>query len=252
MSHWIFFDPAFEPENQNKFKKFVSSYELLKPGEKPRYHHNTHSNKGILWASLDNRPTGCTVYGKPSQFNCSDYYPKYSDCLLNSTYLLVDLQSFLNSKDFYFDALGPTAFVRPDTGDKAFTGSVISKNTTKHDLRRCIFEGMMDGMILLAPTQKIEEEYRFVVVGGKVITGSVYKVKKWGHLEFYEKEIKKGGTLQYAQEIVDTHFQPSYAYTMDVCLVSGQLKVLELNSFSHAGLYKSNIKKIVEAFDGRR
>ena len=252
MSHWIFFEPGFEPENQDKFKKSVSSYELLKPGEKPRYHYNTHTPKGILWASLENRPIGCTVYGKVDKFNCSDYYPKYSDCLLNAHYMLVDLQTFLNNKDFYFNALGNTAFVRPNTGDKSFTGSVICSKTSKHDLRRCIFEGMMDGLILLAPFQKIEEEYRFVIIKGKVITGSIYKTKKWGHLEFAEKEIKGGEVTKYAQDIVSTHYQPCKAYTMDVCLVGGQFRVLELNSFSHAGLYKSNIKKIVEAFDGRR
>jgi hypothetical protein len=249
MTHWVFYDPPFEPENQDKFKKLVSSYELLKPGEKPRYNYNTHTSKGILWSSLGDRPPGCTVYGRVDKFNCSDYYPKYSDCLLNAQYILVDLQTFLNHKDFYFNALGKTAFVRPDTGDKSFTGSVISCNTKKHDLRRCIFEGMMDGLILLAPTQTIEEEYRFVVVEGKVITGSMYKTRKWGHLEFAEKEMKKGAVMQYAQEVVDNHWQPCKAYTMDVCLVNGRLNVLELNSFSHAGLYKSNIKKIVEAFE---
>jgi len=248
MSHWIFFDPPFEAENQDKFKKLVSSYELLSKGETPRYHNNTHTSKGILWSSLDNRPTGCTVYGKVDKFNCSDYYPKYSDCLLNQHYMLVDLQTFLNHKEFYFNALGDTAFVRPDTGDKSFTGCVISKNTTKHDLRRCIFEAMMDGMILLAPTQKIEEEYRFVIVDGRVVTGSIYKTRRWGHLEFAEKEVKKGAVMKYAQDIVDTHYQPCKAYTMDVCLVGGQFRVLELNSFSHAGLYKCNIKKIVSAF----
>jgi hypothetical protein len=248
MTHWILFEPSFEPENQDKFKKLVSSYELLKPGQYPRYHYNTHTSKGILWSSLDNRPMGCTVYGKVDKFNCSDYYPKYSDCLLNQHYMLVDLQTFLNNKEFYFNALGKTAFVRPNTGDKAFTGSVISCNTSKHDLRRCIFEGMMDGLILLAPTQKIEEEYRFVIIDGKVITGSIYKIRKWDHLEFAEKEIKRGAVMEYAQDIVDDHWQPCKAYTMDVCLAGGKFKVVELNSFSHTGLHKSNIKKIVEAF----
>jgi len=249
MTHWIFFDPAFEPENQEKFKKFAPSYELLKPGEKPRHYYNTRMPKGILWASLENTPTSCIVHGKVDKFNCSEYYPKYSDCLLNSRYMLVDIQTFLDNKDFYFNALGKTAFVRPDTGDKRFTGSVISCNTSKHDLRRLIFEGATDGLILLAPTQKIEEEYRFVVVEGKVITGSIYKTKKWGHLEFAEKELKKGPAFEYAQKVINTHYQPCRAFTIDICLSGGEFKVLELNSFSHAGLYRCDIKKVVDAFN---
>ena len=246
MTHFVFFDPPFE-DNQEKFKKLVSSYELLKKGEKPRHYYDTNMQKGILWAAIENTPPGCTVYGKLDKFNCSDYYPKYSDCLLNSNYILVDLNTFLNNKEFYFKALGETCFVRPNSGDKSFTGSVISKNTTKHDLRRMIFEGMLEGLILLAPTQDIQEEYRFVIVNGKVITGSVYKTKKRGHLEFFEKELKNCSVTKYAQQIVDSHFNPAYAYTMDVCLINGDFKVVELNSFSHAGLYRCSIKKIVEA-----
>ena len=249
MSHWVFFDPPFEAENQEKFKKLVPSYEILQRGERPRYSYNTHTQKGILWSSLDDKPSGCTVYGKVDKFRCSEYYPKYSDCLLNSRYMLVDLHSFLQNKDFYFDGLGTTCFVRPDSGDKSFTGSVISRNTSKHDLRRFIFESVMQDMILLAPTQKIEQEYRFVIIDGEVVTGSIYKTRRWGHLEFHEKELKKGAAVDYAKEVVKTHFQPCRAYTVDVCLVGGEFKVLELNSFSHAGLYKCNIKKIVEAFN---
>ena len=250
MSHWILFDPPFETSNQEKFKKFAGSYEILKKGDKPRYFHNTHTSKGILWSSLDNKPPGCNVYGKTTDFKCSDYYPKYSDCLLNDQYIIVDLHTFLNNKDFYFNALGDTCFVRPDHGDKSFTGSVISSKTSKHDLKRYIFERPLQEMILLAPTRDIEQEYRFVVVRENIVAGSIYKTKKRGHLEFYEKELKKGNAAwTYAQDIINNHYSPCTAFTIDICLTGGDFKVVELNSFSHAGLYKCNIKKIVEAFE---
>lgn len=241
MKHWIFYDPPFE-ENQEKFKRYANSYELLKKGERPRHHYNTHMKRGILWAPLDCKPTGCTVYGKPENLKCSDYYPKYSDALLNNKYFLVDVHNFIANKDHYFNE--DTLFVRPDRADKPFDGAVISRNTNSFDLHRYIF-GKFDGMILVAPTQNILEEHRFVIIDGRIITGSYYKKRKGHHLEFYEKEIKKGPAWSFVE--ANIKYQPSRAFTIDSCLTEDGYKIVELNSFSHAGLYSCNIKKIVEA-----
>lgn len=243
MSHWIFYEPAFE-DNQEKFKKYVDSYEILKKGERPRYFYNTHNKKGILWAPLECRPSGCIVYGKPENLKCSDYYPLYSDLLLNEKHCFVNAATFTANKEFYFRE--DTLFVRPDRADKPFDGAVICKNTNAHDLRRYIFGDFKD-TILIAPTQTIQEEYRFVIIDNVVVTGSFYKRRKGHHLEFYEKEIKKGAAWDFAQASI--RYNPSRAFTMDVCLTDSGFKIVELNSFSHAGLYNCNIRKIVDAFE---
>ena len=51
----------------------------------------------------------------------------------------------------------------------------------------------------------------------------------------------------FAQKMADI-YQPDFAYTLDLVIdVKGNVKLLELNSFSCAGLYACDMEKIVKS-----
>jgi hypothetical protein len=53
--------------------------------------------------------------------------------------------------------------------------------------------------------------------------------------------------MEYAQGVVNkTKYQPDLAWTIDICSSENQLKVLEIGSFSCAGLYACDCELIVD------
>lgn len=145
-------------------------------------------------------------------------------------------------------------FIRPCLDTKAFTGTVMDQGEYQDWVDRIKvidpkdldqLHGLgLDTPVLISPPKPIQEEYRFVVVDGKVITGSLYKVKTTG----IYKECTDPGIIDFAQSIADI-WVPSRAFALDICLSEGELYVLEMGCVNAAGLYDCDIQKIVMAFE---
>jgi len=116
--------------------------------------------------------------------------------------------------------------VRPCEDTKAFSGKCFYKaefdswRQNMIDSEGIIIDGSLrrhklgltsETDIVIAPVQSIQREYRFFVVDGKVVTGSLYKL---GGKACYSNVIDQDAQ-DYAQAMVD-EWQPDRAFVMDI------------------------------------
>ena len=95
--------------------------------------------------------------------------------------------------------------------------------------------------VVVAPLKEIYREYRFFIVDGKVITGSLYKM---GDQVVYKTELDDSEI--FTQKMVDL-WQPAEAFVLDIALTKDGYKVLEVNCFNSAGYYAIDVGKLVHA-----
>jgi len=186
-------------------------------------------------------------------YECYNYYGYFGNHLLNSNYMMMGLNDVLRNKDKIFDSFNSDEiFIRPSNGYKSFTGQTLKKDNfdTNFDILTKSYGGLDNNtLVLVAPTQEIEEEWRFVVIDGKVISGSLYMDSKnrtnWD--AYYYKGCDDTLAQSFAEKMVG-YYQPDKAYTLDVCrMKNGEYKLIEINSFFCASMYGNDLKKIVKS-----
>lgn len=190
------------------------------------------------------------VYCNFDTLKCSYYYPRLHDFLLNAPYALIPFASFKKEKEFVYETFGQadTIFCRPDDGRKSFTGRVLYKEDFD-DIEKISFHTIdPEQLIVVASPRNIVEEYRVVIVNKQPITSSLYKENhRASRLIQLDETHTPSEVLALAASAAKT-FAPDGCFVMDIgVLKSGEIKVIELNSFSCSGLYKCNLSKIVEA-----
>lgn len=144
-------------------------------------------------------------------------------------------------------------FIRPSSGHKSFTGKVFVEEYWDSDWEWVEEFTDPESLIVISSPKLIDREWRFIVADGKVITGSLYK-KRIGHI-FTSKyreindanDFKDALALEKAKKIVAEGYCPDPMFVIDICEHNGQMFLLEIGSFSCAGLYNCNIQKIVDA-----
>jgi ATP-grasp domain, R2K clade family 3 len=151
---------------------------------------------------------------------------------------------------------GPT-FIRPCEDQKIFTGRVIEEDElTKWQF--CINEGdkssnayalTNDTMVMFAPVKRILREWRFFVVGGKVISGSQYR-DSFGLCESADVD---SYVYDYAQEMAN-RWRPADCFVLDIAGTPSvkdgyELSILEVNCLNGSGLYQCDANKIFGAIE---
>jgi hypothetical protein len=154
-----------------------------------------------------------------------------------------------------FGKLNPTweeFFIRPAEDRKIFAGQIVCKeefNNWKTKTEQAHKDGYTtltpDTEVVISPIKEIHSEWRFFVVDGKIVTGSLYK--RYGML-YQEALLYDDEVLPYAQEMVDM-WQPDRAFVIDVALTDEGYKVIEYNCMNSCGFYKSDVGKIVNAIN---
>ncbi len=135
-------------------------------------------------------------------------------------------------------------FLRPTQDTKSFTGKVYEQVEWEDfvhynkDNKDSILSSNPE--IQVTSVKKIQKEIRFWVVGGKVITGSQYKL---GTRVAYD-DVFEDSAQEFAQSMVDI-FQLAEAFVIDVALVDGEWKVVECGCINCAGFYKANLQKLI-------
>ena len=188
-------------------------------------------------------------YCPDDRLKCS-HYMQYIDLddLLNPEYIMIPYGEFIRrGKDhwlYYFGKSGKI-FIRPDSGSKTFAGTVMPYHDFDHEINTLnkMTSATQDTMIMISKVQEILGEYRFVIVNGTVITGSEYKHD--GVVQYmsgYPQEC-----FDLANKIAKQDWQVDICYTCDVAVTKNGPKIIELNSFSCAGLYACDKDAIVNA-----
>lgn len=145
--------------------------------------------------------------------------------------------------------MGDTFFLRPVLDTKSFAGctmtwedlSAFQAGIARVEKDRDVSLRLAD-MVVVAPLKEIYTEYRFFVIGGRVVTGCRYK-----HQGLVRPTaVVPNNVVEFAKRCV-AHWSPNKAYTLDIADTDYGLKVLEMNSANSAGFYACDIGLIVEA-----
>jgi hypothetical protein len=108
-------------------------------------------------------------------------------------------------------------FIRPDSALKPFTAKVFSTDLFEKDWEWVKEFTEPESLIVVSSPKNILGEWRFVVSGTEVVTGSQYQLnKKFDMAPTYPEEAKI-----LAQEIAKI-YQPDPMFVMDICLGADQ------------------------------
>lgn len=185
-------------------------------------------------------------YIQDINLKCSQYLinlPK--EHLLNENYIMMPYKEFVRNKNFVYQFFNTNKlFVRPDSGFKTFAGTCIHIEDFDYEINSLNqLTSISDStMILISQIKPIYKEYRCVIGNREVIASSLYKIKD----EVIMEEGAPKNVLSLANIIAKNEWQPDLVYTCDIALLdNGECKVIELNSFSCAGLYACNLYDVV-------
>jgi len=182
------------------------------------------------------------AYCNFGNMKCSIYYAYFGEHLLNRDYTMIPVGDLLRRWDILTIAPGSfppfhrSLFVRPNSGAKPFTGYVVSSDD-KHKIELLERAIGPETLVLISPSKEITAEWRFVICNRKVIAGCQYLPT--------ESPSYPPTSFRLAEKIGQNEWQPDICYTVDIAESNGKMYLLEINSFSCAGLYDCDLKSIV-------
>jgi len=180
------------------------------------------------------------------------YREHYRENLLNWDSKVVNFtDSWVWDEEMYF--------VRPCKDTKAFTGSVFTKAEWEEFVHRSLTNGHLASTdnntlmsevlrkteIQVSSVKDIQREYRFWVIGGKVVTGSMYRLGG----RFHVSDQVDPDAVSFAESMVKLWQLDKRGFILDVCLADGQWKIVECGCLNCAGFYAANLPKVLAALE---
>lgn len=172
------------------------------------------------------------------------YSQHYKDELLN-----YDSKIFSFGEDFPWEE--ESYFIRPTLDTKIFTGKVFIKDDWLEFRDNQLTNGhstvlSKDSRIQVSTAKKLYKEFRFFVVDGKVVTGSLYREGYFTR----RSNVIDDGAKEYCQKMVDI-FNLAPAFVMDIVSLDEGYKIVECGSVNCAGFYDSNIMSLLIALEDK-
>jgi hypothetical protein len=139
-------------------------------------------------------------------------------------------------------------FIRPSLDDKQFSGTVMEPKEIIEWFKSMMGSG--PGSYYMSPEtdivinlpKKIQAEWRWFIVDGKIISGSMYRA----HDQMQLKQETDIEVIKEAQALADV-WLPCDCVVMDTALVDNKVYVLEFNNINSSGFYKHDIKAVFNA-----
>lgn len=183
-------------------------------------------------------------YATQDNYLCSRYYPYYSDYLFNDKHCLISLECLNRNKYFFYGIFGKECllFIRPDRGDKTFKAGLVDlqdfDSFYKENSQYC------NELVLISTPKNIRGEWRFIVTRQKeIVAVSSYR---------YQGQITRipsapVGATDLVNKLLNVDYKPDSVFCFDIAEDSdGKFWLMELTSFSSAGLYEANKAQIVK------
>lgn len=190
---------------------------------------------------------GCVpvTYSSFEKYKCSAYYSHFGPYLFNDKYCLMSLNEIVRQKYDIWGHYGKDGiiFIRPDSGEKTFQAGLLDII----DLQR-LYESNKDvehDLMLVSTPKNIRWEGRFVVSKHKeIIASSTYRFQ--GNVAQIPSVPPE--TLKFCQQLLSkVEYHPDSVFCYDICQDNdGDCWLMELTSFSSAGLYATNKENIVK------
>jgi len=188
-------------------------------------------------------PQGCfpVAYNAWEKYLCSAFYPHFTKFLFNDRHEFTTVKKLKEDRFHFYQKYGKEAliFIRPDTGEKTFSGQLLDLQ----DFDRFWENGIQctanpEDAIIVSTPKTIIGEWRFVVSRRKeIIAQSTYQYQ--GKKTLIPSA--PAGATALVKEILEVGYFPDSVFCVDVCQdADGNFWLLELTSFSSAGLYATN------------
>jgi len=166
----------------------------------------------------------------------------------NHSNMLNDDAEVMTVKDAYSfmsQNYNETWFIRPVNDFKAFSGELISGEDFVSWIQSAsaggyMFTDMQE--IIVAQPKEIKAEWRYFIVDGKIVDGSMYRLNNRMH----QQHELDATVLIEAQEQADI-WLPHDNCVMDIALTDKGVKVIEFNCLNSSGFYDNDLDKIVLA-----
>lgn len=179
-----------------------------------------------------NYPTEPWLYYEHEKFKASHYLSYVEVPKLNENAIFLPAACITPER---VQHLGEKLFVRPNSGNKVFTGfstTAIVEDLMPYNLDK-------DTMCVIAPHQEIGAvEYRFWICNGRLIGESVY---------FWEEigvQSVPGEVRDMAARLAGERYQISECYVADFAITNaGLVKLVEINALSTSGIYQVDLGK---------
>jgi hypothetical protein len=186
------------------------------------------------------------IYSTVASYECTKYYAYLAKFLLNKDYVMMPFSELKRQREFLYHTFGSKGqiFVRPSSGEKTFTGTLVNENSFDKDYKLLGFYDVEPhAMVVISTPKEIKKEWRLVVSGSDIISGSLYHDSTMNcDYEGYPEEV---GVL--AKKVI-AEYNPDPVWTVDICQTAdGELHLLEIGGFSCAGMYSNDVKKIVSS-----
>lgn len=184
------------------------------------------------------------IYSNFENYLCSKYYPYFGRLLFNDKYIIIPLIDLQRNRFLIYGMMGKEGviFIRPDSGEKPFQAQLLDII----DLDRFIENNthIKNELVIVSSPKNIKWEGRFVVNRNKqMIAYSTYIFQ--GQTALIPSVPEKA--MEKCREILSIHYYPDSVFCIDICEDSdGNFWLLELTSFSSAGLYACNKDSIVK------
>ncbi|MBZ4399463.1 ATP-grasp domain-containing protein [Myxococcus sp. AS-1-15] len=140
-------------------------------------------------------------------------------------------------------------FIRPCLDDKAFSGMVARWEDFEPWREQVLRVGdtpqlTAETWVAVSEPRRIQSEYRMVVVDGRVVTGTRYKL---GDRVFSSSEVEPD-VWTFAQRMA-ARWGPDRAYALDIFVHEHRPHVGEINTLNAAGFYAYDVGKMVDAIE---
>jgi hypothetical protein len=180
----------------------------------------------------------------PENYLCSKYMSHFGKYLFNDKYAMMSLSELHRKKFFYYGTFGNEAliFIRPDSGQKPFQAQLLDLLDIDRFVER--HDHVKHDLVLVSTPKNIIWEGRFVVTKYKEILGvSTYR---------FQGQVTKipsapGKATELVKELLEVGYYPDPVFCIDIASdADGNYWLLEINSFSSAGLYACKLPLIVK------
>ena len=194
-------------------------------------------------------PKGCRpiAYCTEKNYDCGIYFQLFNGLLFNDKYTIMNVSDLKDEKFETYAEFGKEAliFIRPTRGDKPFSGQLLDLQ----DFDRFWKNNLVcnaddtDGVVVSTP-KTIVGEWRFVCSNRpEIIAYSTYIFQGQKTLVPSAPQ----NVIDFCQKVLEVGYFPDPVFTVDICWDADQRPwLLEFNSFSSAGLYAADKKKIVD------
>jgi ATP-grasp domain, R2K clade family 3 len=170
------------------------------------------------------------------------YKDYYKENLLNWDSKIIKFgdENFFSEKLF---------FARPTKDTKVFTGQVFDMDEWREFRDRSFKNGHStvldsDTEIQISSVKQINQEIRFWIVKGEIITASQYKL---GYSVIHSDVIDKAA-YSFCNKMIKL-FELNDAFVMDLALINNGYKIIECGCINCAGFYKANMQKLLMSLE---